>query len=513
MKTRYVFFLVLLSFFFTQFTHAQVTNLKVNGVSSNFNLASGDLFNWIFNIPVGSTTVGEVYYDVNQNSIIDNGDIVYAQFNLTDGSSGDNGPGDGDGLVNGVITMPSSKIGLAPGKYILKFTENGSSAVITGTVTPMVSPAYTISGKVTVPAPLLPANCIIEMRRNGGSPNFWDAVTDANGNYSIQMNSDTAGNPWQIGVMSDPYPTYNVTPSQMNINVTGNLININFALLKPDAQISGIIQDDNGALLAGENVEFIRISNSGSDFQISTRAGADGHFNFGLTSDNILSNRTYIVWAGGNSGSQITTTRMAAIWVISNLNVGDNFTNTMTEYYTNSQITGRVLNDGNPLGGSVQIMAMDENSTAQSIVNTDNQGYFTIPVSNKFPLYKIALSNGQINHHVFAAPGDIGVILDIGLVGVKDENNVTPTLFSLNQNYPNPFNPSTTISFGIPEQVNVTLIVYNQLGQKVAELINEVMSPGVHSVKWNAGNLVSGIYFYEIKAGHFQSVKKLLLMK
>jgi len=188
MKTRYLFFVVLLSFFFSLSTQAQVTNLTVNGVSSNFNLASGDLFDWAFKIPVGSTTIAEIYYDVNQNGVIDAGDVIYAQFSITDGQSSNNGPGDGDGLVNGIITLPSSKIGLAPGKYILKFTENGSSAVITGTVTPMVSPAYTISGKVTVPTGLSGADCIIEMRRNGGEPNFWDAVTDANGNYQIQMN-------------------------------------------------------------------------------------------------------------------------------------------------------------------------------------------------------------------------------------------------------------------------------------------------------------------------------------
>lgn len=513
MKIRYLFFAVLLSFFSTQITQAQVTNLTVNGVSSNFSLASGDNFGWDFNIPVGSTTQAEIYYDVNQNGIIDAGDAVYAVFSVTDGQSGDQGPGDDDGLANGAIKLAPSKIGLAPGKYILKFTQNGVSATITGTITPMVSPAYTISGKVTVPTGLSAANCIIEMRRNGGSPNFWDGVTDANGNYQIQMNSDTAGNPWQIGIMTNPYPSYSVSPLEYKITINGNLTNINFAIVKPDLQISGTIQDDNGIPLSNEYVQFIRTSSTGGmDLQISTNSGSGGLFFFGLTANNLLSNHTYFIWSGNNGSSGITTNRMAAIWNIGNLSVGDNLSNIMTEYNTNSQITGRVLFNGYPLGYQVMVGASNFVETAQSTTQTDYQGYFTIQVSNKFPTYKLFAINTQGNT-VNASPGDNGVILELGSVGVKDGKNETPTVFSLNQNYPNPFNPTTTISFGIPERVNVNLSVYNQLGQKVAELVNGEMSPGMHTVNFNASNLASGIYFYEIKAGQFQSVKKLMLMK
>jgi len=512
MKIRYFSFALLLSFFFTIITHAQVTNLQVNGVSSNFTLASGDVFGWVFNIPVGSTTNAEIYYDVNQNGIIDASDALYAGFSITDGQNSNNGPGDGDGLVNGIITLSPDKIGLAPGKYILKFTEGGSSAIITGTITPMVSPAFTISGKVIVPTGLLASNFIIEMRRNGGSPNFWDAVTDVNGNYTIQMNSDTAGNPWQIGVLTDPYPTYTVSPSQMNITINKNLTDINFTVVKPDLQIGGTVQDDNGSLLLNEDVEFIRISNGGIDFQISTRSGSNGQFNFGLTADNLASNRTYFVWAGNNGISNTTTNRMAAIWNVGNLSVGDNLSNTLIEYYTNSQITGRVVFNGNPIGYQVTVIAMDLGTVVQSTVQTDNQGNFTIPVSNKFPTYGIILNNGQGNH-VNASPGDNNVILDLGANGVKGENNGIPTTYSLNQNYPNPFNPSTTITFGIPERANVNLTVFNQLGQQVAVLVNEEMNPGMHSVNWKANNLSSGIYFYKLNAGNFSSVKKLMLLK
>jgi hypothetical protein len=67
--------------------------------------------------------------------------------------------------------------------------------------------------------------------------------------------------------------------------------------------------------------------------------------------------------------------------------------------------------------------------------------------------------------------------------------------FSLDQNYPNPFNPSTTLRYGLPEAAHVTLIVYNTLGQKVAELVNGEVKAGYHEARWEAVALASGIYF------------------
>ena len=85
--------------------------------------------------------------------------------------------------------------------------------------------------------------------------------------------------------------------------------------------------------------------------------------------------------------------------------------------------------------------------------------------------------------------------------------------YSLKQNYPNPFNPITTINFAIPEETKVTLAIYNQLGEKVAELVNGTVNAGNHSAAWNAADLPSGIYFYEIRTEKFSAAKKLLLLK
>jgi uncharacterized protein (TIGR02145 family) len=93
-------------------------------------------------------------------------------------------------------------------------------------------------------------------------------------------------------------------------------------------------------------------------------------------------------------------------------------------------------------------------------------------------------------------------------------NNIPlPKSFNLFQNYPNPFNPSTTISFTLPEKSRVVLSIYNELGEKVAVLLNGEKEAGYHSIEWNASKFVSGVYFYELKTEKYQTVKKLILMK
>ena len=85
--------------------------------------------------------------------------------------------------------------------------------------------------------------------------------------------------------------------------------------------------------------------------------------------------------------------------------------------------------------------------------------------------------------------------------------------FSLSQNYPNPFNPSTKINFALPKDDKVEIEVYNTLGQRVEILLNQHMKAGYHEVEFNAQHLSSSIYYYRIKAGEFQNVKKMILLK
>lgn len=85
--------------------------------------------------------------------------------------------------------------------------------------------------------------------------------------------------------------------------------------------------------------------------------------------------------------------------------------------------------------------------------------------------------------------------------------------FLLSQNCPNPFKPETDISYVVPANCKVRLDVYNLLGQKVAELIDEFQSAGIYNIRWNASEIPSGIYFYRITAGQFTAINKMILLK
>jgi len=88
-----------------------------------------------------------------------------------------------------------------------------------------------------------------------------------------------------------------------------------------------------------------------------------------------------------------------------------------------------------------------------------------------------------------------------------------PADYFLSQNYPNPFNPSTKISYAIAEDIDVTLKVFDVLGNEVATLINENQPAGNYDITFDAANLSSGVYYYTLQAGEFTSTKKLMLMK
>jgi len=94
-----------------------------------------------------------------------------------------------------------------------------------------------------------------------------------------------------------------------------------------------------------------------------------------------------------------------------------------------------------------------------------------------------------------------------------DNESFTPDKYGLSQNFPNPFNPVTTISYDLPKESKVTLIVYDILGNEVRTMVNENMPAGRYRYQLNASNLTSGIYFYRIYAGEFRQTKKMMILK
>ncbi len=124
---------------------------------------------------------------------------------------------------------------------------------------------------------------------------------------------------------------------------------------------------------------------------------------------------------------------------------------------------------------------------------------FDNPLSGAYYIYAIG-SGGRI------------YILDYAS-SINFLSSPLPDRYSLSQNYPNPFNPSTKINFDIVRAGFVSVKVYNSLGQQVADLVNQDMTPGSYQADFDASALTSGIYFYTITAGDFVETKKMVLMK
>lgn len=99
------------------------------------------------------------------------------------------------------------------------------------------------------------------------------------------------------------------------------------------------------------------------------------------------------------------------------------------------------------------------------------------------------------------------------IISVDDNQNYSPHNYSLDQNYPNPFNPTTNIKFEIPQTILVSIDVFDILGSKVVTLLNEEKTAGTYNISFNALNLSSGIYFYQMKAGNYTQTKKMILLK
>jgi FtsP/CotA-like multicopper oxidase with cupredoxin domain len=110
---------------------------------------------------------------------------------------------------------------------------------------------------------------------------------------------------------------------------------------------------------------------------------------------------------------------------------------------------------------------------------------------------------------------DDGMMLNIQIDSPTtiDDENSSPESFKLYQNYPNPFNPSTTIEFKVNKQSFVNLSVFNLLGQKIAELVNDSVEQGIYKIRFNGSRFASGVYIYRLTTDKISIEKKMQLLK
>lgn len=149
----------------------------------------------------------------------------------------------------------------------------------------------------------------------------------------------------------------------------------------------------------------------------------------------------------------------------------------------------------------------------QKFMYTTNTGanWITLATPNGESIYDVKFSNKRNG----IAVGKDGAILKFNTtVGVANNSTTLPVDFKLNQNYPNPFNPETIISFSLQKPENVSLVIYDMLGKEVKTLINGVVKPGEHKIKFSAADIPAGVYYYTLKTNSNNSeTKKMVLIK
>ena len=158
---------------------------------------------------------------------------------------------------------------------------------------------------------------------------------------------------------------------------------------------------------------------------------------------------------------------------------------------------------------------------SNTVAINEDQGYrlgisSTQPIKGEFlslPIENLSSENREIELVMYSNGKKIIKKVTIpGLVS-SELNKIVPDNFILYQNYPNPFNPSTQIQYALPEATQVTLEVFNSVGQKVMELVNGQQSAGYQTATFDASGLSSGVYLYKLTTPSFSQTNKMLLIK
>lgn len=136
----------------------------------------------------------------------------------------------------------------------------------------------------------------------------------------------------------------------------------------------------------------------------------------------------------------------------------------------------------------------------------------TVESNNALDIY-VAVAVGENQDAMVAEMEKVETKYNEMITDVESDVTNLPQDYDLHQNFPNPFNPVTTIQFAIPKTSDVSLKVYDVLGNEVANLLDQGIAAGTHSVKFDAGSIPSGIYFYTLQSEYFSSTKKMIVLK
>lgn len=259
--------------------------------------------------------------------------------------------------------------------------------------------------------------------------------------------------------------------------------------------------------------------------------------------DLVLSHYSKVVWIGNNYDGDITYYDPAQ--VLQYIRSGGNFllaTRQGADFFNDSLKAYCGITSISGLQGVTQLISLDDSLVNMSSVGDNSRNQFVLldSASLAVPIFDYDTSNAWIagfkiqkeNQGAFiyiagrpyrydnnSSYQNYNYIIDNWMnfiptsVQQNNGNSLTVINFNLSQNYPNPFNPSTIIEYNIEQPGLVKLKIFDILGREIKTLINQSQTAGKHSVKFNASELPSGIYFYRLEANNNVQTRKMILEK
>ncbi|MFA6468207.1 MAG: T9SS type A sorting domain-containing protein [Bacteroidota bacterium] len=211
----------------------------------------------------------------------------------------------------------------------------------------------------------------------------------------------------------------------------------------------------------------------------------------------VSSSTVYVTLSGFGTSHLYTSTDAGTTWI----NIGNGLPDVPTSAVAVDPFNTTNIYVGNDLGVYVS-------TNSGSTWNTFSDGLYdatlimdlSISQQNR-SIRGVTHGNGVFERKLLQTPTAV------------NSGQVVATEFRLYQNYPNPFNPTTTISYIVPKQTHVSIIIYDQLGRKMESLVDQNTPAGSYSVTLNAANYASGTYYYTMKAGIYSATKSMVLIK
>jgi len=193
---------------------------------------------------------------------------------------------------------------------------------------------------------------------------------------------------------------------------------------------------------------------------------------------------------------------------------GDNWINT-ADYGPYLEPIPR-LNEGDWIGILIQSTGIgggDNSSTGFQWIHADSVGLNDTWLGLKF--YRECSDDsptGNSGWHILPWVFNVQLAIENITIDTEHEKNL-PTSAHVSQNYPNPFNPTTTIQYELPQRSDVQITIYDLLGREVTTLVSGRQDAGYKSVQWNANDVPSGMYFYQIRTGEYVQTRKMVVLK